>query len=461
MVVGSISLILFPVTIYYLSPVIPLRGLSEGLISGAFLVFAGLFFFAVFFGRVFCGWLCPVGAFQDFLLPDGNDTLKAKNSMSPAKLRRRTRRTTVVRLGVFTLWLSAIAIILYRSGFPRRVVPGFGTKNGVSVIDFHGIIVLFTVLLVFAVLTFLLGKRGGCRSICWISPFMQAGTWIGRRLGLTRPSLRFEPQKSCSSCSVCTESCPMALLPKRVAAGYESFDCILCARCVDKCPNSSLHIDYLGRQKFKIIGITLLVLQALSPLPATADNTQENDFTRQNYFTIGFAWSGQSQLNAELTQRKTNSLCLRWTGSVPLTEEREAFSPELGIGAGIGDRRRGRAALWIDTSWARIPYADDKRGIASLGTGVSIHRCVSSESKDLRAGLRVTVKQPFFESTEEIDIMPGDIQTKAALYTESEEWMLSLGILYCTNAYSEIYGGEPMAGILPSISFKRILGSVK
>ena len=61
-----ISVLLFPLTLYYFSPYLIIMGLSEGVINGSFLVFAGMFAVSLFVGRFWCGWLCPAGGLMEF-----------------------------------------------------------------------------------------------------------------------------------------------------------------------------------------------------------------------------------------------------------------------------------------------------------------------------------------------------------------------------------------------------------
>ena len=56
-----ISLLLFPVTLYYFSPAIILQAASEGIINASFFVFGAMFVSALFVGRLWCGWGCPAG----------------------------------------------------------------------------------------------------------------------------------------------------------------------------------------------------------------------------------------------------------------------------------------------------------------------------------------------------------------------------------------------------------------
>lgn len=62
-----ISLLLFPITIWYMSPYLILQGVMEGIVSGSFIVFVCMLLGSVFLGRIFCGWLCPMGGMQECL----------------------------------------------------------------------------------------------------------------------------------------------------------------------------------------------------------------------------------------------------------------------------------------------------------------------------------------------------------------------------------------------------------
>lgn len=62
-----ISLLLFPITIWYMSPYLIIQGAMEGIMSGSFVVFTCMLLGSIFFGRLFCAWLCPMGGMQECL----------------------------------------------------------------------------------------------------------------------------------------------------------------------------------------------------------------------------------------------------------------------------------------------------------------------------------------------------------------------------------------------------------
>lgn len=58
------SLLLFPITLYYFSPVLILNAGLNGIINGSFIVFILLFVLSVPFGRLFCSYICSAGGLQ-------------------------------------------------------------------------------------------------------------------------------------------------------------------------------------------------------------------------------------------------------------------------------------------------------------------------------------------------------------------------------------------------------------
>lgn len=60
-----ISFILFPITLYYFSPYLIIEALTQNVIAGSFIVFSLMLIGSIFFGRLFCGWICPAGGLQE------------------------------------------------------------------------------------------------------------------------------------------------------------------------------------------------------------------------------------------------------------------------------------------------------------------------------------------------------------------------------------------------------------
>ena len=226
------SLFLFPLTLYYMSPVISLEGASKGIITGSMIVFGLLFAAAILLGRSFCGWLCPAGGLQDVV-----GLYRSRPVRAP--------RIRWIKYLIWAPWLSGILLFLRRSEGVQQVDFAYATEGGLSVTSVPGLIAYLSVVLVFFLLAVTIGKRAACHTICWMAPFMIIGRYIGRALRI--PSLGLKVTETpCRHCGRCTASCPMSIpVEKGVEAGAViSSDCIICGSCVDTCPAGLLRYSF-------------------------------------------------------------------------------------------------------------------------------------------------------------------------------------------------------------------------
>jgi polyferredoxin len=231
-VLTTLFLILFPAIFYYLSPVIPLAAASVGFVSGSLIIFGALFLFSLFFGRLFCSYVCPGGTIQD-------QVRKAKNRAFPRKY------FNWIKYLIWVPWIVTLAYLFARSGGIQKISFTFQTDHGLSVSDISSLIIYLLVALVFFILPLIFGRRAACHTICWMAPFMILGKKVGKALHL--PSLHISSNiDSCISCKKCTDSCPMSLPVEVLQKGgtIHSSDCILCGECVDVCPTNTLSFSF-------------------------------------------------------------------------------------------------------------------------------------------------------------------------------------------------------------------------
>jgi ferredoxin-type protein NapH len=229
-VVGSFAL--FPVTLYYFSPVLSLQAISSGIISGSLIVFGALFAVSLFFGRLFCGWACPGAGLQE---------IAALVRGTPV---RRTRIHWIKWL-IWGPWAATLLFLALRAGGVRAVDFTFMTWRGVSVTDLPGVVALVTVLLVFLVPALAVGKRAACHTVCWMAPFMIIGRKVRNLLGW--PALRLATtSEPCRHCGSCTRACPMSIEVETFVKkkAMETADCILCGSCVDTCARKVIRFSF-------------------------------------------------------------------------------------------------------------------------------------------------------------------------------------------------------------------------
>lgn len=234
-----LSFFLFPVTIYYLSPYLIIMGAGEGIITGSFLVFAGMFAFSLFFGRSICGWICPVGGMQECL------------TMAVDKRVRGGRRDWI-KYFIWVPWLGVIALAAIGSGGYKKVDFFYQTVYGISMSRPEAYIIYYVVLILVTVLALAAGKRSFCHYLCWMAPFMVLGRKFGSLLHLPFLGLKVESGK-CSHCRLCSKNCPMSLeVEKMVGKGsMENAECILCGECTANCPNRVIRYNFGVRPQRK------------------------------------------------------------------------------------------------------------------------------------------------------------------------------------------------------------------
>lgn len=230
------SVALFPVTLYYFSPMLSLEGLASGIVSGSILLFALLFLSSLFLGRAFCGWACPVGGVQETVRGFGG---RAANRLG----------IRWVKWAIWGPWALALVLVTFRAGGVRSLDPTWRTWHGISVAGMPGLIAFVTVTLLFAVLALTVGRRAGCHTVCWIAPFMILGRKI--RGMFSWPSLRLTANSdACTGCKACTKHCPMSIDVSAMVKSrrMESSDCILCASCADNCPQGTIRLSFSSGQ---------------------------------------------------------------------------------------------------------------------------------------------------------------------------------------------------------------------
>lgn len=218
---GFLALLLFPATIFYMSPYLSVHGAALGVVTGSVLFFCLLFVSALFLGRAHCGWTCIATGVHEA----GLSYITKKVGM----------RSRILKYVIWTPWFISIAALLAINGI-KRVDPLAATTHGLSVTDLHGYVILYVMLGLIITLAFSVGKRSFCHHVCWMAPFLVIGDKAGRALRI--PSLHLESSKDkCNGCGLCSEKCPMSLPVKEMVASGQmrNTDCILCGECVDNC----------------------------------------------------------------------------------------------------------------------------------------------------------------------------------------------------------------------------------
>ena len=183
-----------------------------------------VFLLALLFGPVFCGWVCPLGAFQEWIGKIGKKLFKKRyNHFVPTKVDKVLR---YLRYGVLVWVLTVTAVS--------------GTLLFVNLDPYHALFKFWTgtvalpalILLVFITIGSLFVERPWCKYTC---PY-------GALLGLFNKIRIFKIRRkteTCVSCQKCSRSCPMNIDVCRNET-VSSLSCISCYECTSdrNCPKA-------------------------------------------------------------------------------------------------------------------------------------------------------------------------------------------------------------------------------
>jgi len=173
------------------------------------------------FGRAFCGWACPFGAFQDLLA----GLSKKKRKVRPFTYSKFIMLALVVSLAWVFLDTVFCKFCPAGSLFAAIPAPLFYPSLRLGFFFYvHMATLILTILLV------LLFARFWCRYLC---PLGTIG--IFNKLSVLAVSL---DSTKCTECLRCLDVCPMGI--DKLGDIGSSSDCILCGRCVDVCPTEAL-----------------------------------------------------------------------------------------------------------------------------------------------------------------------------------------------------------------------------
>jgi polyferredoxin len=192
---------------------------------------AAILITALLLRSAFCGWICPFGLLQDLV----------SNLRNVLKKRLPGLRRGFARVGKFPVWafldrylrFAKYLVLAWAIGGAaffgtmvfRDVDPWSALLNLAEFSITPGVIVLGLTL----VASFFV-DRPWCRYACPL------GAASGL-LGMLSPFHLRREETACTSCKLCSRSCPMGLKVHEIKSVHHS-DCIGCLECVDACPRS-------------------------------------------------------------------------------------------------------------------------------------------------------------------------------------------------------------------------------
>lgn len=212
------------------------------------LTFLGLF---VLLNKAFCGWICPLGFFQELVSIIGQKLgLKKTESLNHQLVKRlRPVKWLILVLLVFGLpILSGIGFVSHDLGdpfckiCPSRILTTLATGD-TSQLYVDSSSVSYMTLSIIA--DFMFGLMIALaltirQPFCRICPMLALHA-VFRKIGLIRLIKHAKPR--CEKCGLCAKACPMDI--KEIHTDMDNknvlfSDCTLCGRCVEFCPDKDV-----------------------------------------------------------------------------------------------------------------------------------------------------------------------------------------------------------------------------
>jgi ferredoxin-type protein NapH len=223
-----------------------LQGIMPTLITlGTFLVFF------IFLNKAFCGWLCPLGTFQELLHNLGQKLgLQRRESVDP-KLVKGMRPVKWAMLGALVFGfplLTGLGYLNHDLGSPFCAICPSRILTTLANGETNQLVVdtASTTTMVLSILAdFLFGLMIALsltirQPFCRICPMLALNATF-RKLGLLRLVKNAVPR--CDKCGLCAKACPMDITEihtemEKKDVNFE--DCTLCGRCVEFCPDKDV-----------------------------------------------------------------------------------------------------------------------------------------------------------------------------------------------------------------------------
>jgi polyferredoxin len=172
-----------------------------------------------FKGRMWCGYFCPRGSFNDIVL--SKFSLKQKTPL----------------LFKF-VWFRIVFLVVLMSAFGIQLVFVWG--NGIAVGRVFVRMIIITTLL-----AIILGISYNQRTWCLICPMGTMANFVAKIESVEQrlSYITFNKEK-CIDCKLCSKNCPINIdvdIYKTKGRVYNA-DCLKCSICVEKCPKKSLYL---------------------------------------------------------------------------------------------------------------------------------------------------------------------------------------------------------------------------
>lgn len=180
--------------------------------SNLILLFAVLIL-TILMGAVFCGWICPLGAIQEWLTILGRKIF-GKQIKIPKKLKTPLRSLKYIFLITIIIMTIRTGRLWFESYDPFKILFHFKFED----------ILPYIILISFSILALLI-ERFWCKYLCPLGAIIFPLSYFG--------IININKNNNCQNCDLCNKSCSMDLKPSN---SIPKTECIKCLDCIEDCP---------------------------------------------------------------------------------------------------------------------------------------------------------------------------------------------------------------------------------
>lgn len=182
---------------------------------------------AFFYGKIFCGWVCPKGSIQEFLYQ------KKLRFNVPAKVDTYLRKLKYVML----VLIVVLPLFFHYKPFNPNIAPFaalFNLGGGTIAVGLLGITLTASIFI----------YRPFCRYICPVGALLAIMSYLNwTKFRVT----------DCTHCQLACKQCEMGALRCPTKSGEHNFsidkgECIMCGECRENCPKM-LSINLFSREE--------------------------------------------------------------------------------------------------------------------------------------------------------------------------------------------------------------------
>jgi polyferredoxin len=177
------------------------------------------------FGRLFCGYLCPLGAIQELM-----SKINFKSNLKDQKKTKKYRIDITKKTSNIIRWMLFIGIIIGSIFWSISVIQFANVFNGFQIFKNPAapMVLIPSIFMIIVIVLSIFIYRPYCRLVC---PF---GTLVSETSRFAFFKIR--RNEKCTECGICEKICPT----QEAGRDDTKKECYLCNRCIELCPSNAL-----------------------------------------------------------------------------------------------------------------------------------------------------------------------------------------------------------------------------